>query len=80
MLLEGAIGPEAELNVMPSIAIGDSFEELRRRYPALFERPMLSRSARLGGGAGYELRFDTLGGIVTEVSVRRAGDVPSNQR
>lgn len=75
VLLDGAIGPQAELNVISTIEVGDTFDELQQRYPALFEMPMGGKDAGLRGGAGYRLRFDGVGGTVTEVQVwGRKGD------
>lgn len=38
VLAEGAIGREAEIEIVKRVKVGDTYQELHRRYPRMFER------------------------------------------
>lgn len=64
---KGVIGPEAELAVIRTVKVGDTYDDLHRRYPAIFDAPYLSTT-----NDRYTLAFDALGGRVTRVEIRGA--------
>lgn len=72
ILMEGAVGPEAEFAVIEQVKVGDSYQDLQRRYPEFFQGPSLSKSYSWGNIEWYyRIEFDRPGGRVTKVEVIR---------
>jgi len=70
VLAEGAIGNEAVFAVMHRVKVGDSFQDLHRRYPQLFPEPSLVMSSYSGDGASYTISFDDSRQKVTKIEVK----------
>jgi len=69
VLGEGAIGEGALLEVIKRVKVGDTYEELHRRYPRIFNEPILGRSPH-GDGWFYSIQFDDSRERVVEVTVK----------
>ena len=69
VLAEGAIGNEALLNVIRKVEVGDTYQELHRRYPQIFSEPIIGTSYSSTEGGEYSIEFDEVGGKVIEVKV-----------
>ncbi|MEM7146034.1 MAG: hypothetical protein AAF591_12930 [Verrucomicrobiota bacterium] len=76
VLAEGAISPEARINVIKRIQVGDHFNDLQVKYPKFFTTPVKNTSFS-GGGWEYYIRFDHPGGQVVEVSAGREENTDS---
>lgn len=69
VLAEGAIGNEALFAVMRRVQVGDSFEDLNRKYPQLFPEPILGTSF-YSGNSSYTFSFDDSRQKVTKIEVK----------
>jgi hypothetical protein len=58
----------AECAVIERVQIGDTFEELNRRYPKIFDEFVSFRS--VGGDTGYRFEFDKESRKIVEVNVK----------
>jgi hypothetical protein len=68
VLAEGAIGREALIGVIKRIEVGDTYQELHRRYPQIFYQPVLGISSS-GGGCSYSIQFDDTRARVVKVEI-----------
>lgn len=66
VITEGVIGQEAEVAVIERVRVGDTYADLHRRYPQIFDTPTLGMA-----GQRYSIAFDALGGRVTRVETHR---------
>ena len=71
MIAEGAIGQEALYGVIERIEAGDTFEELNRKYPQIFDQPILGTSSSSGNGWSYRIKFDNERAKVIEIEVNK---------
>ena len=71
VLAEGTIGPEALYAVIERVQVGDTYEELHRRYPQIFSEPVSSMSSSLGSGWSYSITFGKNGHRVTKVEIKK---------
>ena len=58
ILGEGIIGDEPIYRIMQDVKVGDSFEELNRKYPQIFAEPFLNRSSGSKSSWFYFIEFD----------------------
>lgn len=68
VLAEGAIGREALIEVIKRVEIGDTYEELHRRYPQVFDERVLAMFSS-GGGWSYSIEFDDTRERVVKVEI-----------
>lgn len=64
----------AEYEIISRIKLGDTYAELHRRYPTIFDQPILSRSSSgtpAGLGWSYHIVFDETRTYVTKIDVQR---------
>jgi hypothetical protein len=71
VIAEGAIGQEALYAVIERIEVGDTFEELNRKYPQIFDQPILGTSSSSGNGWSYSIKFDDGRAKVIEIEVNK---------
>jgi hypothetical protein len=71
VLAEGTIGQEALYAVLERVQVGDTYAELHRRYPAIFDEPVLDMSSASGNGWSYAITFDQDCHRVTKVELRQ---------
>ena len=71
VLGEGAIGREALYRVIESIRVGDTYEDLHRRFPQIFSQPTYGTSSYSGDGWSYSITFDEQRQRVVDVKVKR---------
>ncbi len=71
---EGAIGKEALYAVIERIEVGDTFEELNRKYPLIFDKPTLGRSSSSSSGWSYRIKFDETKTEVIEIEVNKPNE------
>ena len=71
LLAEGAIGQEAVYAVIQRINVGDSFEDLHRRYPQIFTEPIIGMSSYSSDGTSYSISFDDKRERVTKVELKK---------
>ncbi len=68
VITEGVVGQAALLAVIEQVRVGDTYADLHRRYPQIFDEPILGMASE-----DYAIDFDALGGRVTRVEIRRDG-------
>jgi len=70
VLADGIIGNEVRIRVIKRVDVGDTYDELHRRYPLIFRQPVLGSSFS-GGGWTYSIRFDDSRQRVVQVLITR---------